>query len=267
MFYPVKTKIFISYHSTEHHSRKEDLLHKIYIRLLRRKEMVVMVSQNQADYTIEKYELNRNQVITIHNGVNTNFWKLPDAIFDKNTVRNQFSIPSAAKVIVLVAAFRPEKNHLGAVKALIKLHTHYNLKACLLFVGHGMLMDDVKAAVAESNMEEYVKFAGLQSDLRPFYWSSDLFTLTSTNVETFSVAALEGMACGLPAVLTDIGGASEMIDPDINGLLTATSDEAIAAAWNKALSGEYSKEKIHKYIDENFNAEKMISRYAKMMDL
>jgi glycosyltransferase involved in cell wall biosynthesis len=112
-----------------------------------------------------------------------------------------------------------------------------------------------------------VKFAGLQSDLRPFYWSSDLFTLTSTNVETFSVAALEGMACGLPAVLTDIGGASEMIDPDINGLLTGTSDEAIAAAWNKALSGEYSKEKIHKYIDENFNAEKMISRYAKMMDL
>jgi glycosyltransferase involved in cell wall biosynthesis len=86
-------------------------------------------------------------------------------------------------------------------------------------------------------------------------------------VETFSVAALEGMACGLPAVLTDIGGASEMIDPNINGLLTETSDEAIAAAWNNAFSNEYSKEKIHIHIETNFDAEIMISKYAKMMNL
>jgi len=263
----LKPTIYISYHSTVHLTRKEDLLHKVYISMLRKNDVVVMVSQKQADYTAQHYKLNKNQVITILNGVNTDFWKLPGESFDKALLLQQYSIPAGSKVIILVAAFRAEKNHLGAVRALAKMHAAYNNKAYLLFVGHGLLMDEVKKKVSEAKMDEYIKFAGLQSDLRPFYWSSDLFTLTSTNVETFSVAALEAMSCGLPAVLTDIGGASEMIDPKINGLLTDTSDESIAAAWNKALSGSYSNETIHRYIDTNFGAEKMTTNYQKMMGI
>ena len=69
----------------------------------------------------------------------------------------------------------------------------------------GILMDDIRIFTNSLNMEDYVKFTGIQRDVRPFYWSADLFTLCSDS-ETFSIAAMEAMACGLPAVLTDVGG-------------------------------------------------------------
>jgi glycosyltransferase involved in cell wall biosynthesis len=126
------------------------------------------------------------------------------------------------------------------------------------------MMADTKKLVAELGMQDYISFAGLQRDLRPFYQASDLFTLCSTNVETFSIAALEAMACGLPSVLTDIGGAREMITAD-NGFICETNDEDIAEKWHKALIISYDKEKIHAHVGSQFGAVKMIEEYKKIL--
>ena len=116
-------------------------------------------------------------------------------------------------------------------------------------------------------MSEFIKFAGLQSDVRPFYWASNLFTLCSTSVETFSIAALEAMACGLPVVLTNIGGASEMISEGLNGFLCEPEVADIAQKWSKALQFNFSAETIHDYVSNNFSAEKMIGEYRKTLQL
>jgi glycosyltransferase involved in cell wall biosynthesis len=127
------------------------------------------------------------------------------------------------------------------------------------------MTDQVKKLVAELKMENYVIFAGLQKDVRPFYWSGNLFTLCSTNVETFSIAALESMACGLPCVLTDIGGAREMIVEGLTGYLSKTDDASIADAWLKALKTDFRKEKIFAFIQNHFDSSKMVEEYRKIL--
>jgi glycosyltransferase involved in cell wall biosynthesis len=182
-------------------------------------------------------------------------------------LRNQYAIPENADVIIMTAAFRTEKNHTGAIHSLQLLHSVYNQKAYLLFVGEGMLLEPCRRLAEKMGMTDFVKFAGPQSHVLPYYWSSNLFTLCSTSVETFSIAALEAMACGLPAVLTNIGGASEMISEGLNGFLCEPVISDIAQKWSKALQLNFSPESIHDYVSKNFGAEKMIGEYIRTLQL
>ena len=167
----------------------------------------------------------------------------------------------------MTAAFRPEKNHIGAIRSLEILHSRYHTKAYLLFVGEGLLYDECRNLSKEMHLDDFVIFAGPKKDVRPYYWASDIFTLCSTSVETLSIAALEAMACGLPAVMTNIGGADEMIVENMNGFLCEPKESKIADAWHKALAADFSPEKINQYIGDHFGADKMIDEYRKTLEL
>lgn len=256
----------ISYHSTIHVSRKEYLLHRFYRKLLTKKDIVVTVSKNQQKYTAGELGIPGAKFRTIYNGIDTHYWKLPGEGDDsRHAIRKTFGIPHDAKVIVKAASFRVEKNHLGAVKALKLLHTIYQYKAYLLFLGDGLMMNEVKKLAREQGVADFVIFAGMQKNVQPFYWASDLFTLCSTSVETFSIAALEAMASGLPCVLTDIGGASEMIDEGKTGFLCTPDEKDIAEKWHKALSQSFPKEKIYNHVATHFSADKMVEEYKEML--
>jgi glycosyltransferase involved in cell wall biosynthesis len=56
-----------------------------------------------------------------------------------------------------------------------------------------------------------VHLAGATRDVRPWLAMMDVFVLTSIGVETFSNAALEAMASGLPVVSSAVGGMQELV--------------------------------------------------------
>ena len=255
----------ISYHSTIHVTKKEHYLHKLYAILLTKSDSIITVSSNQAKYTIEKYGIPPAKFTTIHNGINLQYWHPASDDAVRNSIRKQYNIDPGAKVIVMTAALRVEKNHLGAVKALHLLHHVYGQMAFLLMVGDGIMREEIMKLAAELKLQDYVKITGMQKEVRPFYWAADLFTLCSTSVETFSIAALEAMGCGLPGVLTDIGGAGEMIKEGVNGKVCAIDENDIAGKWADVLTGNYSKHEIHAFARNNFSAEKMLAEYRKIV--
>ncbi|MFC5271570.1 glycosyltransferase [Adhaeribacter terreus] len=265
LFTIAKTRRIISYHSTVHLSRKNHFLTKFYSFLVRKNDLIITVSENQAIYTANRYKINSSQFNTIHNGIETTWWKTSPNNLIKENIRKELEIPLDSKVIVLTGAFRPEKNHLGAVKALDILHKKFKTKAYLIFVGEGQERNQTEIFTNSLNLKKFVKFTGLQKDVRPFYWAADLFTLTS-NSETFSIAALEAMACGLPCVLTNVGGANEMIDKSFNGFLCTTDENDIAKKWADALKIPFNSKTISSKIHNQFSLEKMVSLYSKIFN-
>jgi glycosyltransferase involved in cell wall biosynthesis len=93
---------------------------------------------------------------------------------------------------------------------------------------------------------------------------ADLFTLSSIAVETFSLAALEAMSTGLPCVLTDIGGAAEMIMDGQNGYLVPPGrPDLLADAWSRALRGgvAWPSQRIRENVVGRFGLDGCVQAY------
>lgn len=259
-----KINRIISYHTTIHRNRKDDLLMKLYSKFIKKGDKIVTVCNNQSKYTVQEYKIEDSFFTTIYNGVDTTYWRLPKTLEEVTLVRKQYGIPKNAKVIIKTAAFRPEKKHKEAVNALNVLIQGGLENVFLLFVGDGILKREIEDYAKALNLSGKIIFAGNQIDVRPFYWASDIFTLTS-NSETFSIAALEALSCGLPCVLTDIGGASEMIEEGVNGFLANINSESIAEKWNKTLTTFFDKESISLGIKRKFSLDLMIKKYENLL--
>ncbi len=67
-------------------------------------------------------------------------------------------------------------------------------------------------------------FIGAVEDVRPVLAALDVFVLPSIAVESFSNAALEAMSMGRPVILSDIGGAREMINDGVEGYVVSPTE-------------------------------------------
>lgn len=263
------TRFYLSLHSTIPFSKKYYWQNLLYFRLIRRNDKVIYLCKNQKQYLKRKYYLLHSNDYVVYNGIDTEYFD-PGALspIDKPAFRKQYHIGEKDKVILMVARLQAEKRHTDAIEALSILHKKYNNPAHLLIVGTGEdgYVRSIRRFSEERNMQSFVHFAGNHQDVRKFYCISDLFTLTS-NSETFSLAALEAMAFGLPCSLTNVGGASEMILPGVTGSLSTPEDPlSIADSWNQLLTQNTKSGWIRRYVLQNFNAEQMLEQYYSIMD-
>jgi glycosyltransferase involved in cell wall biosynthesis len=90
-------------------------------------------------------------------------------------------------------------------------------------VGDGPDREPLARRVAGSPLAGRVTFAGEQDDLVPWLSCSDVFLLPSSE-ESFGLAALEAMACGVPVVVSRVGGLPEVVTDGDTGFLCAPED-------------------------------------------
>jgi len=108
------------------------------------------------------------------------------------------SIPPGRKVIGHVGRFMPVKNHAFTVEFFERI-VRSGTDAHLLFVGDGALAPTVKALVESRGLMDRCTFAGLQSDVAPFFSAMDAFVLPSL-WEGLPLVALEAQAAGVPVI-------------------------------------------------------------------
>ena len=83
-----------------------------------------------------------------------------------------------------------------------------------------------------------IEWMGWQNDIRPFLAASEVFVFPSYR-EGFPNVVLQAGAMGLPSIVTDINGSSEIITEGVNGSIIPSQDEeALYKAMEKLLDME-----------------------------
>jgi L-malate glycosyltransferase len=129
-------------------------------------------------------------------------------------------LPADAFVIGSVGRLAVEKNQRALIAALAALRDRA-IETHLVIVGEGAQRAALARQVAELRLQSHVTLAGSQRDVRPWLAAMDVFVLPSTHIETFSNAALEAMAMAKPTILSEVGGATEMVRDGIDGYTLA----------------------------------------------
>lgn len=260
--------IVLSPHSTKPFSIYNFLQNLLYYRFISRSDFVIYLCNAQKEYLNKVYRLSSHKKFVNYNGIDISYFNSSNTSNDDVIdLKKQLGISEKHKLIVQVARIQPEKRHDVSIKALSKLNMHIKNNVHLLLVGGGSQkrISNLKSLASQLGVENHVHFLGAQSDVRLFYKSAHLFTLTSES-ETFSLAALEAMAVGLPVVLTDVGGAREMITENINGYLVPVSNSlCLAQTWEKALSICFNSASIREVVKNKFNQDTMFTSYAKLL--
>lgn len=204
-------------------NRYEAIKMFIYVPMIRNLDRFVFGSDAQMRAWIRKYKLNAQNFTFIHNGVDLEKFSANHDDSRKLELQAQFGVENGEIVIGMVAQFRPEKAHTDLLHATKNLLDR-GRKIKLLLVGEGTTTVEVAELAEQLEISSAVIFAGLLDDVRPALQLMDVFVLPSVAVETFSNAALEAMAMGVPVVLSDIGGAREMVSDGVNGYIYPPGD-------------------------------------------
>ncbi len=143
--------------------------------------------------------------------------------------------PPKQKILVHLSNFRPVKRVLDAVRVFAAVRRE--LAARLLMIGDGPDRSPAEHLARELGVAEDVLFLGKQSGIPALLAIADLMLLPS-ELEAFGLAALEAMACGVPAIATRAGGVPELITDGLDGLLAQVGDIDAMAAGALSLLGD-----------------------------
>jgi glycosyltransferase involved in cell wall biosynthesis len=116
----------------------------------------------------------------------------------------------------------------------------------LLVAGDGPERPALERLARELEIRDTVSFVGWVEDISAFWQQCDIATIPSdTWTETFGMAAVEPMACGLPVVATLNGGLCEVVDDGVTGLMVPRGDSAALAAAVARYASDPTLRKAH----------------------
>jgi N-acetyl-alpha-D-glucosaminyl L-malate synthase BshA len=175
--------------------------------------------------------------------------------------------PNGERLVVHVSNFRPVKR-VQDVVGMFKL-LNQRIPSRLLLIGDGPERQRIETICRQSSGCDAIQFLGKMTRPEEVMASCDLFALTSDS-ESFGLAALEAMACGVPVVSTDTGGLPEVNIHGVSGLLSAVGDvEAMAANALSILSDEVTHERFRAGALEQarrFDLQIVLPRYERLYE-
>ncbi len=177
---------------------------------IEKQDLITTPSTWLAHETETHFHIAPGRIRTIPNSVELDRFTVdPTQAWRKNLA------PEGWRVITHVSNFRPVKRVEEVVGAFATLRRR--MKAVLVLVGDGPDLPKAEHLARELGVRDDLRILGQQKP-EPILQASDLFLLPS-RAESFGLAALEAMACGVPVLGYHAGGLPEVVEDGVTGLL------------------------------------------------
>ncbi len=178
---------------------------------------------------------------------------LPPTEDELGHIRRRFGTDGTEKVVSIVARLEDIKGHeyfIEAAEMLLK----DGINARFFIAGTGSYEQTLKDKVKQLGLTDKIIFTGFISDADKLMSITDIQVNASYGTEATSLALLEGMSLGVPAVVSDFGGNPGVIENGENGFVVPKQNSAaLKAAIEKLIRDEDLYKKMSERSKEIFN--------------
>jgi len=220
---------------------------------------ITSISEYLRRQTVEVFEV-PNEIRVIPNFVNCELYQ-PDDV----KAGARLYAPDGEKLLIHLSNFRPVKRVQDCIRIFAEVRKA--VPARLLMVGDGPERPPAEHLARDLKVDRDVLFLGKQNHVERLIPLAHVLLMPS-ELESFGLAALEAMACGVVPVATRVGGVPELITDGESGFLEAVGDiEAHAARVVRLLTDDdlhYGMRKAGRWdAAERFCTDKIIPLYER----
>jgi len=225
---------------------------------------VTAVSKFLKDKTQQQYKINKD-IEVIPNFIDINKYKRDED--EKTKCFKKNFAPNNEKILIHISNFRPLKRVQDVIRIFNEVKKKVESK--LILVGDGPERSDCERLSRELGIFEEIKFMGKQDALVELLSVADVFLIPSQS-ESFGLAALEAMACGVPVISSSVGGLPELNHHGETGYIAEIGD---VDRMSKYIIDLLTNEKRYELFSKNarkraeeFSEENIVPMYEKFYE-
>lgn len=189
---------------------------------------IVAISRSVRRELVEAYAIPEHAIEIVYNGVDLQALTPSKAARGRAAVRAELGLPADDPVVLFVGTgFR--RKGLDALLQAHALLVKRRPAARLLVVGRDGRTRAYRARARALGIGDRVTFAGSRKADAALYGAADVVALP-TLYEPFGNVVLEALACGVPAVVSAVAGASDVLEEELPELVLPTAGDAARLA-------------------------------------
>ena len=225
-------------------------------------EKLIAITQDNWEEIIKKFPRASDKIELIKNGYNANEFFIEE--LNKREILKKLSIEKEYEKIVL---FVGRISELKGIDVLLKAaKTYENENVLTLIAGDGEYRTELNKLKEELGLKNII-FLGSKEhdDLRELYNISDVLVLPSRK-EALPLVAIEALACGTPAIVTNQSGMDKIITEEVGLIFEMDNEKMLAEKINAILNKEivFEKNAIAEYAKENYSGEFLINKLVEI---
>ncbi len=215
-------------------NRMMELRYLLTERFMSRFSRLILTNSEGVRYELTQWAGVRDDKIrTIYNILDVQHFR-PPTTEERAAARAHWELAPGALALLLPGRVGLQKHQIGlllAMRRLLRLGL-WPQNAVVLLAGRERDRGAswlVRRLAARPDVARHVRFLGAEKDIRSLYWASDVLVMPSL-YEGLANAALEGVACGLPALLSQAANVDGIVRPNATGWEIPTGNQAALVA-------------------------------------
>ena len=217
-----KTPFLTTYHGIYN---ARSALKRYYNSVMAKGDIIIANSHYTADHILREHGVDPDHITVIHRGVDMDIFN--PANIDKKTIatrRAAWGIAPDATLILLPGRLTRWKGQTIAIEALSHLDNRYHLVLLGDAQGRDAYLAELKSQASQLGLTNRVHLPGHDADIASAYLAADIVICPSTDPEAFGRTAAEAQAMGRPVIVSDHGGAVEVVEHGKTGWRVPPSD-------------------------------------------
>lgn len=246
--FKMNVKLVVTSHGLWLPDNKNNFIYKFFMHFMKKNDDITIAVSEKSKKELVEIGYNPKKLVRIYNGIDFKE-------FDK--YRN---VKEQLKEVAFVGRFTEQKGIRILLEAIKRDNNSFNF----MIYGEGELEKDIEQYI-NSNKLKNVKLYGYSNNVGEVFNKIDLLLAPSID-EGLPYTLVEAMNCGVPIIATNVGGVSEIVHNNENGLVIESNsvDELVKALHSikKFDVAKLSKKSI--LISERFSIINMIDEVEKV---